>query len=241
MDSLESAGGEPNQNAFSNVKVGSTTIAADGKTDTLTLEAGSNITLTPDASGDKVTIAATDTNTDTKVNVTLCTTTKAYLLGTSTTPTATAAAVETISDTGVYLDTTAGKLTATSFAGNGSGLTSLNASKLSTGTVPAARLPEASSSAKGAMSAADKAKLDAFGAADTYALKTDLAGLYKYKGQKATVAALPDSGNTAGDVWDVAADGHNYAWNGSAWDDLGGTWRIEYLTNAEIDTLMAES
>ena len=50
-----------NQNAFSNVKVGSTTITADSATDTLTLTAGSNITLTADASGDGVTIAATDT------------------------------------------------------------------------------------------------------------------------------------------------------------------------------------
>lgn len=50
-----------NQNAFSKVTVGSTTIEADSTTDTLTLAAGSNITLTPDASGDKVTIAAKDT------------------------------------------------------------------------------------------------------------------------------------------------------------------------------------
>lgn len=55
------SGAEVNQNAFSNVKVGSTTIAADGKTDTLTLVAGDNITLTPDATNDKVTITATDT------------------------------------------------------------------------------------------------------------------------------------------------------------------------------------
>ena len=50
-----------NQNEVSNVKVGTTTIAADSVTDTLTLTAGSNITLTPDASGDGVTIAAKDT------------------------------------------------------------------------------------------------------------------------------------------------------------------------------------
>lgn len=55
------AGAQVNQNAFSNVKVGSTTIAADSTTDTLTLVAGSNITLTPDATGDSVTIAAKDT------------------------------------------------------------------------------------------------------------------------------------------------------------------------------------
>lgn len=62
-----------------------------------------------------------DNNTDTKVNVTLGTTTKAYLLGTSTTPTSTATGVTAISDTGVYLDTTAGKLTATTFNGALSG------------------------------------------------------------------------------------------------------------------------
>ena len=54
-------GAEVNQNAFSNVKVGSTTVAADGKTDTLELVAGSNVTITPDATNDKITIAATDT------------------------------------------------------------------------------------------------------------------------------------------------------------------------------------
>ena len=51
------------QNAFSNVKVGSTTVAADKAGDTLELVAGSNVTLTPDATNDKVTIAATNTNT----------------------------------------------------------------------------------------------------------------------------------------------------------------------------------
>lgn len=50
---------EQNQNTFSNVKVGSTTIVADAKTDTLELVAGSNVTLTPDATNDKVTIAVT--------------------------------------------------------------------------------------------------------------------------------------------------------------------------------------
>ena len=54
-------GAEVNQNAFSNVKVDSTTIAADSKTDTLELVAGSNVTITPDATNDKITIAATDT------------------------------------------------------------------------------------------------------------------------------------------------------------------------------------
>ena len=51
---------EPNQNAFSNVKIGDVTIAADIKTDTLTLVAGDNITIAPDATNDKITISAKD-------------------------------------------------------------------------------------------------------------------------------------------------------------------------------------
>ena len=46
-----------NKNAFANVKVGTTTVAADTVQDTLELAAGSNITLTPDATNDKITIA----------------------------------------------------------------------------------------------------------------------------------------------------------------------------------------
>ena len=49
------------KNVFGKVKVGSTTIEADTTQDTLELVAGSNITLTPDATNDKVTIEATDT------------------------------------------------------------------------------------------------------------------------------------------------------------------------------------
>lgn len=55
------SGAEVNQNAFSNIKIGDTTVSADSKTDTLTLVAGSNITLTPDATNDKITISATNT------------------------------------------------------------------------------------------------------------------------------------------------------------------------------------
>ena len=58
-------GAEVNQNAFSNVKVGSTTVQADSKTDTLEFVAGSNITLTPDATNDKITIASSGTDTAT--------------------------------------------------------------------------------------------------------------------------------------------------------------------------------
>ncbi len=73
---------ETNQNAFSNVKVGSTTIAADSKTDTLTL-AGSNVTLTPDATNDKVTIGITKANVTSALGYTPPTTNTTYSQATS--------------------------------------------------------------------------------------------------------------------------------------------------------------
>lgn len=63
-------GAEVNQNAFSNVVVGSTTIAADSKTDTLTLTAGSNVTITPDATNDKITISSSHPTISKSTNTT---------------------------------------------------------------------------------------------------------------------------------------------------------------------------
>ena len=54
-----SGGGEVNQNAFANVAVsGQNTVQADAKTDTLNLVAGSNMTITTNASGDQITFAS---------------------------------------------------------------------------------------------------------------------------------------------------------------------------------------
>lgn len=52
-------GAEVNQNAFTSVIAGGNTIAADSKTDTLTINAGSGVTITSDAATDAVTIAVT--------------------------------------------------------------------------------------------------------------------------------------------------------------------------------------
>lgn len=60
LDGIAS-GAEVNQNAFANVKVGSTTIQSDAKQDTLELVAGTNISLVGDANSDKVTIGVTGT------------------------------------------------------------------------------------------------------------------------------------------------------------------------------------
>lgn len=51
---------EANQNAFSHIAVGSTTISANNTTDTLNLAAGSNITITPDAENDRITISSNE-------------------------------------------------------------------------------------------------------------------------------------------------------------------------------------
>lgn len=54
------AGAEVNQNAFSNITVGANTVAADAKTDTVEFVAGTNVTISTDASGN-ITFAAADT------------------------------------------------------------------------------------------------------------------------------------------------------------------------------------
>jgi hypothetical protein len=40
-------------------------------------------------------------------------------------------------------------------------------------------------------------------------------------GSKATVAALPSSGNTLNDAWIVEQDGNLYVWGGSSWSNVG--------------------
>ena len=66
--------------------------------------------------------------------------------------------------------------------------------------------------------------LSGYGITDTYT-KTEVDGLVSgvlhYKGTKATVSVLPSSGNTTGDVWHITADGSEYAWDGSTWQELG--------------------
>ena len=76
---------EANQNAFSNITIGSTTISADSKTDTLTLE-GSNVTLTPDATNDKVTISVANGTTSAKGVVQLTDSTSSTSTTTAATP-----------------------------------------------------------------------------------------------------------------------------------------------------------
>ena len=66
-----------------------------------------------------------------------------------------------------------------------------------------------------------------------------VSSVYKYKGSVATYADLPSSDLTIGDVYNVEADGSNYAWNGSNWDKLGGEIDLsDYYTKSQTDTLL---
>lgn len=71
-----------------------------------------------------------------------------------------------------------------------------------------------------------------------YAKKSDLSSVFNYKGSKASASALPTTGNTVGDVWDVEDTGMNYAWTGTEWDPLGMSLTIETITNAQIDAII---
>ena len=79
---------------------------------------------------------------------------------------------------------------------------------------------------------------------ETYAKKSDLTTVYKYRGSVDTYADLPVNGQTVGDVYNVvAADtanginaGDNVAWNGNSWDNLSGVVDLSaYAKAADVD------
>ena len=100
----------------------------------------------------------------------------------------------------------------------------------------------ATQTVNGLMSSTDKKKLDGFLSASSYALKTDLAGLYKYKGS-ITSASLPTANQIVGDTYNLTdasvygPAGTNVAWTGEAWDALGGLFVINSLSNDDIDSI----
>ena len=77
---------QPNQNAFSNIAVsGQTTVAADTTTDTVTF-AGSNVSITTDATNDKITFTVADGTTSAKGVVQLTNSTSSTSTTTAATP-----------------------------------------------------------------------------------------------------------------------------------------------------------
>lgn len=76
-------------------------------------------------------------------------------------------------------------------------------------------------------------------------LNEKISSVFVYKGTKSAYTNLPASGNVKGDVWNVEAGftlnskfypaGTNVAWNGSAWDPLGGEVDLSnYFNKTEV-------
>ena len=137
--------------------------------------------------------------------------------------------------------TTGGDITVPSgskYNGSGAGLTSLNGSNISSGTVAAARIANLSAS-KITSGTFDAARIPDL--SGTYALKSDITSMYKHKGSVSAVGNLPSSNNTAGDVYNVTATNMNYVWvvpesGDPYWDPLGQVFSIDSMTTTEIDT-----
>lgn len=78
-----------------------------------------------------------------------------------------------------------------------------------------------------------------------FAKKTDITGVYKFKGSVDTFENLPKEGQQVGDTYDVKAAhlnhpaGTNFAWDGEQWDALGGSFHIDAIQTSEIDKLFA--
>lgn len=88
-----------------------------------------------------------------------------------------------------------------------------------------------------------EAKADADNVYTKGEVDSKVAGVYRYKGSKATYAELPTDSNAVGDVWNIAAAdtehgikaGDNVAWTGDAWDVLAGTVYLSgYATTAAL-------
>lgn len=74
--------------------------------------------------------------------------------------------------------------------------------------------------------------------ADSFAKKSDIVGVYIYKGSVATYSALPTTDQVAGDVYNVEDTDMNYGWTGTKWDPLGSMFQLNPLTSEEIAAIM---
>lgn len=63
---------------------------------------------------------------------------------------------------------------------------------------------------------------------NNYVKKSDISGIYNYKGSVSSESALPTTGMKNGDVYNIESEssygsaGMNVAWNGTSWDAFGG-------------------
>lgn len=73
-----------------------------------------------------------------------------------------------------------------------------------------------------------------------YALKSDIVTAMDWKGSKATYAELPEEDNNIGDIWHVTEKSAEYAWDGSAWQELGSIIDLStYYTKSETNSAIS--
>ena len=80
--------------------------------------------------------------------------------------------------------------------------------------------------------------------ADTYTkaeIDAMISSVFVYKGTVATYDDLLAIQNPkVGDCYNVQADDHNYAWNGTTWDKLAGVIDLsDYYTSSQVDSFIA--
>lgn len=92
------------------------------------------------------------------------------------------------------------------------------------------------------MTQTDKHKLDEFQSAENYALKSEIASVYRYKGTLLDDSLLPENPEV-GDTYNlttssVYGNGANVSWNGEFWDNLGATVDLSgYVQKAEMQEI----
>jgi len=236
------AGAEPNQNAFSTVSVGGTALAADTKTDTLTITAGDNVTLTPTASSDSFVIAATDTTypeaTATKGGV--LTDAQAVKLN----GIATGATKNTASTTTPKMDGTAAVGSETAYA-KGDHVHPTDTSRAPLASPTFTGTPKAPTATAGTKDTqiATTAFVDA-------AITSAIAGVQGISYE--VVTTLPATGK-AGVIYLISNSGtapniyDEYIWTGTAFEKIGTTDvdlsgyqpKMDAITNTQINSLFA--
>ena len=115
-------------------------------------------------------------------------------------------------------------------------------SKISVSQIPTGNSANTIPLIKGSISAGNVLK---YSSDDGGFIAGSISSVLVYKGS-CTYAALPSSGQAVGDVWNVT-DAHgttpagtNYAWDGSAWDPLGGDVDLSnYVTTTSLSTTLS--
>ena len=86
--------------------------------------------------------------------------------------------------------------------------------------------------------ALDTAKADKSNVYTKAEIDAKLTSAMRFKGTKPTYNDLPKSGNEVGDMWNILADGTNYAWDGNAWDKLSETIDLSpFATKEEVSAV----